>query len=262
MGDPTTFSPADAPAAVGDGPPAHEPEVREPQVREPEVRVPSVLDRAVEALAFAAEAPLAPAEAARIVAAVTGADTSAADVEAAVGRLNAAYAATGRTFRIQPWGGGLRLATEPEVAPFVRTLLAKEEEGRLSRALVETLAVVAYRQPVTKPEVDFVRGVNTDYALRQLLEKDLLAVVGRAESVGRPLLYGTTERFLDLFGLGTLEELPRPREVEELLADPQFSRERALLAAEAGLAPPPDPVLPDPVPPGAASPAPAPPAHG
>src|SRR5688572_1330123 len=198
----------------------------------------SALERAVEALAFAAEMPLAANEAARIVAEVTGAAVSSADIEDAVDRLNAAYETTGRAFRIQRWGGGLRLATESDVAPFVRTLLAKEEGGRLSRALVETLAVVAYRQPVTKPEVDFVRGVNTDYALRQLLEKDLVAVTGRAEAVGRPLLYGTTERFLDLFGLGTLDELPRPREVEELLADPQFSRERALLAAESALAPP------------------------
>jgi len=196
------------------------------------------LERAVEALAFAAEEPLGASEAARIIAEVTGAHVDAADVDAAVESLNEVYATSGRAFRIQRWGGGLRMATEPEMAPFVRTLLAREEGGKLSRALVETLAVVAYRQPVTKPEVDFVRGVNTDYALRALLEKDLVSVVGRAESVGRPLLYGTTERFLDLFGLGTLEELPRPREVEELLADPQFSRERALLAAETALAPP------------------------
>lgn len=202
---------------------------------------PGVLERAVEALVFAADAPLAPAEAARVVAEVTGADVKAADVEAAVDRLNAAYAVTGRVFRIHHWGGGLRMATEPDVSPFVRTLLVSEEGGRLSRALLETLAVVAYRQPVTKPEIDFVRGVNTDYAIRQLMERELLTVVGRAEAVGRPLLYGTTERFLDLFGLGTLDELPRPREVDEILADPQFSRERALLLAEIDPeAPPPE----------------------
>ena len=101
-----------------------------------------------------------------------------------------------------------------------------------TRALVETLAVVAYKQPVSKPEIDHVRGVNADYALRQLLERELVTVVGRSEGVGRPLLYGTTEHFLDAFGLGTLEELPRPREVEELLADPAFSRERAVLMTE------------------------------
>lgn len=199
---------------------------------DPGTPMPDTLERAVEALAFAADTPLAPAEAARIVSDVTGHEVRAVDVEAAVDRLNAAYAATGRAFRIQHWGGGLRMATEPDMAPFVRALLHNEEEHRLSRALLETLAVVAYRQPVTKPEVDFVRGVNTDYALRQLMERDLLTVVGRADAVGRPLLYGTTEHFLDLFGLGTLDELPRPREVDEILSDPQFSRERALLMAE------------------------------
>ena len=204
---------------------------------EPGTGVPDALERAVEALAFAADTPLAPSEAARIVSDVTGREVKAADVEAAVDRLNAAYAVTGRVFRIQTWGGGLRMATEPDMAPFVRSLLTNEEEHRLSRALLETLAVVAYRQPVTKPEVDFVRGVNTDYALRQLMERDLLTVVGRADAVGRPLLYGTTEHFLDLFGLGTLDELPRPREVDEILSDPQFSRERAMLMAELDPAP-------------------------
>jgi segregation and condensation protein B len=168
---------------------------------------------------------------ARVFGAVTGAETTAEEVEAAVARLNDQYEATGRAFRLQHWAGGYRLATEPDVAPFVRALLAREHEQRLSRALLETLAVVAYRQPVSKPEIDHVRGVNADHALRSLLERDFITVAGRGDGVGRPLLYGTTERFLDLFGLGTLEELPRPREIEELLADPSFARERAALLA-------------------------------
>ncbi|HLT47427.1 MAG TPA: SMC-Scp complex subunit ScpB [Rubricoccaceae bacterium] len=190
------------------------------------------LDRAVEALIFAAEEPPTAAELARAYARVTGADVAAADVDAAVGRLNAAYREGGRAFRIHRWGRAYRMATVEDVAPFVQALLTEEEEKRLSRALVETLAVVAYKQPVSKPEIDHVRGVNADYALRQLLERELITVVGRSEGVGRPLLYGTTEHFLDQFGLGTLEELPRPREVEELLADPAFSRERAVLMTE------------------------------
>ncbi len=224
------------------------------------------LGRAVEALAFAAERPVSPSEVARVFGAVTGLETSAAEVEAAVVRLNELYAATGRAFRLHTWAGGYRLATEPDVAPFVRALVAHEDEQRLSRAILETLAVVAYRQPVSKPEVDHVRGVSADYALRQLLERDLVTVVGRGEGVGRPLLYGTTERFLDLFGLGTLDELPRPREIEEILADPAFARERAALMAEGtppettppGNAPPetasPGNASPEAVPPEAASP--------
>ena len=196
------------------------------------VATPASLDRAVEALAFATDGPLSLAHAARVIASVTGSAVSETEVDAAVDRLNASYEATGRAFRVRRWAGGIRLATEADVAPFVRALLQVESGSRFSRALLESLAVVAYRQPVTKAEVDFVRGVNTDYALRQLLERGLVTVVGRADGVGRPLLYGTTERFLDAFGLATLDELPRPREIEELLADPSYSRERAMLLAE------------------------------
>ena len=89
--------------------------------------------------------------------------------------------------------------------------------------------MVAYKQPVTRPEVDFVRGVNSDYALRKLMELELVDVEGRSESLGRPLLYGTTPNFLEQFGLDTLDDLPTIREVEELLDDPHFDDERAQL---------------------------------
>jgi len=192
---------------------------------------PDLLLRAVEALIFAADAPLGAGEIARLLSDTTGTEVKRPDVESAVERLNTDYEATGRALRIHRWGG-YRMATTEEVAPFVRAMFAVEAERRMTRPLLETLAIVAYRQPVSKPEIDFVRGVNSDYTLRTLLERDLVTVVGRSEGVGRPLLYGTTEQFLDQFGLGTLEELPRPREIEELLADPAFSRERALLMTE------------------------------
>ena len=99
---------------------------------------------------------------------------------------------------------------------------------------------MAYKQPVTKPEVDHVRGVSSDYALRQLLDRGIVQIDGRSDSVGRPLLYATTDLFLDQFGLASLEALPQPREIEEILADPTFNRERARLLAELG-----SPVAPD-----------------
>lgn len=192
------------------------------------------LDFAVEALVFASDVPLRDADVARVVGEVTGADVVPDEVAASVARLNAEYAGTDRAFRILATGSSYRMATVEEAEPFLRVLFAQDDERRLSRSLLETLAVVAYRQPVTKPEVDHVRGVGSDYALRSLLEKDFATVVGRSETVGRPLLYGTTERFLDQFGLGSLDELPRPREIEELLADPQFARERADLLSDLG----------------------------
>jgi segregation and condensation protein B len=194
-----------------------------------------LLEQATEALIFVADEPITAATIADIFADVTGDDRVDVDhVNAAVEALNRAYEEEQRTLRIESWAGGYRLATTAEVAPFVRALLEAEQERRLSRSLMETLAVIAYKQPVTKPEIDFVRGVNADYALRKLLETRLAEVVGRDDSVGRPLLYGTTNFFLEQFGLSSLDDLPRPREIEELLEDPGFTRERAELLASLG----------------------------
>jgi len=188
------------------------------------------LTRVTEALIFAADEPVAGTAIAATYAEVTGNDeVDAAAVEEAVAALNGAYAEEGRVFRIQAWAGGFRMATVREVAPFVRALVAAEEERRLSRSLMETLAVIAYKQPVSKPEVDFVRGVDADYALKKLLEKKFVTVVGRSDAIGRPLLYGTTDFFLEQFGLNDLDELPRPREIEQLLNDPAFVHERTEL---------------------------------
>jgi len=188
------------------------------------------LEEATEALIFAADEPVASDRIAEIVAEVTGrSQPSNEDVEAAVDRLNETYAEQGRALEIKSWAGGYRMVTRSSLSPFVKTYYVEEHETSLSRSLMETLAVIAYRQPVTRPEVDFVRGVNSDYAIRKLLEMDLANVEGRADSVGRPLLYGTTDRFLQQFGLDTLDDLPTLREVEDLLDDPAFDDERAKL---------------------------------
>jgi len=188
------------------------------------------LEEATEALIFAADEPIGPGRIADIVAEVTGRDKpSDADVEAVVGHLNETYKQQGRAVEIKSWAGGYRMTTRSSLAPFVKTLYIEEQETSLSRSLMEALAVIAYRQPVTRPEVDFVRGVNSDYAIRKLLEMDLVSVEGRADSVGRPLLYGTTDRFLEQFGLEGLDSLPTLREVEDLLDDPAFDDERAKL---------------------------------
>ncbi len=190
----------------------------------------ATLQRVAEALIFAADEPVSAATVAAVYAEVTGSEEAdAASAEAAVEALNQSYRETGRAFRIEAWAGGYRMATVREVAPFVRAFVAAEEERRLSRSLLETLSVIAYKQPVTKPEIDFVRGVDADYALKKLLEKSFVTVVGRSEAVGRPLLYGTTDFFLEQFGLAALDELPRPREIEQLLNDPAFTHERTEL---------------------------------
>ncbi len=188
------------------------------------------LTEAAEAILFSADEPVTLEQIADIFAEVTGRDRPSAEaIESVLRSLNETYEETGRVYEVHEWGGGYRLATRSSVSPFVKTLFVDEHETSLSQSLMETLAVVAYRQPVTRPEVDFVRGVNSDYAIRKLLDRGLLDVEGRADSMGRPLLYGTTDRFLEEFGLSDLESLPTLREVEELLDDPAFDEERAKL---------------------------------
>ena len=195
-----------------------------------QVEADHTLAEATEAILFAADEPVTPDQIADIFAEVTGRDRPpTGTIESVLRDLNDTYNETGRVFEVHEWGGGYRLATSSAVSPFVKTLFIDEHETTLSQSLMETLAVVAYRQPATRPEVDFVRGVNSDYAIRTLLDRGLLDVEGRAESLGRPLLYGTTDRFLEEFGLSDLEDLPTLREVEELLDDPAFDEERAKL---------------------------------
>lgn len=196
---------------------------------------PRPFERAVEALVFAADDPIGATRMAEIFGEVTGlVQPSDEEVEQAVDRLNDRFASENRPVRIERWGGGFRMASTPEVAPFVKAMFRRDQQRRLSRSLLETLAILAYRQPATKPEVDFVRGVESDYAIRRLLELGLVDVIGRSESIGRPLLYGTTPRFLDLFGLNNLSDLPNLREIESILDDPSFHRERARLLMKSG----------------------------
>ena len=183
-----------------------------------------------EALIFAADTSVQAAEIASVYAEVTGEECpSESQVREAVDRLNSIYEESDRTFRIELWAEGFRMATVSSVAPFLKSYFNREQEQRLSRSLMETLSIVAYKQPVTKPEIDFVRGVDSGYAVNKLLEKGIVDVVGRSESLGRPLLYGTTHFFLEQFGLKDLSGLPDLREIEEILDDPAFNKERAKL---------------------------------
>jgi len=185
---------------------------------------------AAEAIIFAADEPVSASRIAEIVRDVTGrSEVEGTDIESAVERLNEEYRHSNRAMEVHEWGEGYRMATRSTLSPFVKTLFVGEQETSLSHSLMETLAVIAYRQPVTRPEVDFIRGVNSDYAIGKLMEMELVDVEGRAESLGRPLLYGTTELFLEQFGLSSLDDLPTLREVEELLDDPAFDEERAKL---------------------------------
>lgn len=164
--------------------------------------------RIVEAILFASETPLTPEEIAR---ASEGLD--AAGVEAAIEELRAEYEREERAVQIYRLGDGYQVLTRPEYAPYLERFDSIPKVSRLSQAALETLAIIVYRQPVSRVEIDEIRGVNTGPVLRTLQERGLIEVVGRAEGLGRPLLYGTTKQFLEHFGLRSLEDLPRPEDL-------------------------------------------------
>jgi len=141
----------------------------------------------------------------------TGADGRA--VRRLARELAKEYDASRRGFTIEELAGGFQMLTRPELAEYVASLHAGESRGRLSQAALETLAVVAYKQPVTRADIEVIRGVQAGPLLRSLLNRGLVKITGRAEVLGRPLLYGTTRKFLEVFGLKSLNELPK---VEEL----------------------------------------------
>ncbi|GAB5521159.1 MAG: SMC-Scp complex subunit ScpB [Rhodothermales bacterium] len=196
------------------------------------------LHRVVEALVFATEAPITEAAIAEVIGEVLGATIEEEAITVAVATLNAMYAQSGSILRIEGIAGGYRMATDTSMAPYLNVFFRQERKARLSRSLMEALAIIAYKQPATKPEVDAVRGVDSDYAVRRLLEHNLIEIIGRSESLGKPLLYGTTSTFLERFGLASLDDLPTLREIEELLNEPAFSKERAELLLLKDLLPP------------------------
>jgi segregation and condensation protein B len=143
--------------------------------------------------------------------------------------LNHEFEGSHRAFRIVKVAGGFQFATLPKHGVWLGRMVKERSKRKLSVSALESLAVIAYKQPVTKPELEAIRGVNADYVLHSLLERNLVAIVGRAATPGRPLLYGTTKEFLKHFGLNDLAELPKPREIDELLAEAQFEVEKRML---------------------------------
>lgn len=158
----------------------------------------------VEALLFASDTPL---ETERIREVLDLADAAAA--RALVEELRVRYDADERALTVVEVGGGFRMVTRPEIAPWLLRLAKTRTRARLSRPALETLAIVAYRQPVSRPEVDTLRGVNSEGVLDNLLERRLLRIAGRKEAPGRPFLYETTREFLVAFGLRDLGDLPK-----------------------------------------------------
>lgn len=173
----------------------------------------------VEALLFASDVPISLNRLRTLI----GADS--ATVQRAIHRLNEEYEETDRAFVISEVAGGFQMTTRTEYGPWVKRLFRGRTETKLSSAALETLAIIAYKQPIMRADIEAIRGVNVGGVLATLLERRLIQIKGRAEAVGRPLLYGTSKRFLQYFGLKTLDDLPKPGEIQELLE--QRERESA-----------------------------------
>ena len=180
----------------------------------------------IEALIFSSDEPLSSAEIIKAIKGIDGEEISIDpdEIEKCVDELNLKY--EDNSFRIIRVAGGFLFATKQENAKYVGYLSSEKSKRRLSQAALETLAIIAYKQPVTKPELESIRGVNSDYILSSLLEKNLITITGRAETPGRPLLYGTTDEFLKYFGLNKLTDLPKPREIEEIMQDEDFLEQK------------------------------------
>ena len=181
----------------------------------PDEAAPADVDVAtIEAILFATDSPLSPAK----IAEVAGLGAGRRAVRLAVEQLNQRYERMGCAFRVESLAGGYQLLTLPEYNEVLKRLLKVRGENKLTQAQLEALAIVAYKQPILRADIEGIRGVSSGEMLRGLMEKGLVKIVGRAEEIGRPMLYGTTRRFLEIFGLNDLKDLPQVQELAEAMA--------------------------------------------
>ena len=169
--------------------------------------------RIIEALILASPEPISPQRIAVVLGSI-----KPGDIKKHVGALNELYQQEDHAFEIWEVAGGYQFRTRPDYAAYVQQL-HEQRPARLSRAALETIAVIAYRQPLTRAEVEHIRGVDAGAVLRNLIERKLVRIAGHKEVPGRPMLYATTRRFLEVFGLKSLDDLPTLREVEDLVGE-------------------------------------------
>jgi segregation and condensation protein B len=167
--------------------------------------------RILEAVLFASDTPV---EMERLSEIIDGLTPS--EIMDLIDSLNREYETEGRSFRLVEVAGGFQFETLPQFGSFIEKLYRSKSRPKLSRASLETLAIVAYKQPISKVEIDALRGVDSDAAIRTLQNRDLIEITGRSEAVGRPIIYGTTQEFLRYFGLKDIKDLPGADELASM----------------------------------------------
>ncbi|NVK85368.1 MAG: SMC-Scp complex subunit ScpB [Cytophagia bacterium] len=166
----------------------------------------------IEALIFCAPKAIKTEEIQSCLSEMFEAEVPLEDIEKGLEAISEKYASDDYPFEVVKSGGGYQFLTKPAYQASIGILLKQQSKRRLSASAMETLSIIAYKQPVTKSEVEQIRGVNCDYSVQKLLEKELLEIKGKSDAVGRPLLYGTSDKFMDYFGINDLKELPTPKD--------------------------------------------------
>ena len=172
-----------------------------------------LLHQYIEAIIFASENPVSQKEIMEALKSLFGWEIDQGDVENILAQLTEQYEGDNYSFHLEQSGGGYVFMTKKEYYHIVAGYLNQKANKRLSTAALETLSIIAYKQPITKAEVEQIRGVNCDYTVQKLLEKDLIAITGRSDGPGKPLQYGSSKTFMDYFGINSTKDLPKLKEI-------------------------------------------------
>jgi segregation and condensation protein B len=170
------------------------------------------LQNHIEALIFCSPSPIKVADIKACLSEMFNADVPDEDIAGAIQRIEEKYTAEEYSFQLFKAGGGYQFLTKPAYQASIGIMLKQQSKKRLSTSAMETLSIIAYKQPISKTEIENIRGVNCDYAVQKLLDKSLIEITGKADTIGRPMLYGTTQKFMEYFGINDLAELPTPKE--------------------------------------------------
>ncbi|MDB5272478.1 MAG: condensin subunit ScpB [Chitinophagaceae bacterium] len=174
------------------------------------------LQNHVESIVFCATEPVKAEEIRLVMSEMFEAEVQIEDIEAALDSLLVKYEADEFSFQVFKIAGGYQFLTKPAYQTSLGIFLKQKSKKRLSTSALEVMAIIAYKQPITKGQIEDIRGVNCDYAVQKLLEKELIEIKGKSDGVGRPLLYGTSKKFMEYFGLNSLTELPNPKDFSTL----------------------------------------------
>lgn len=173
------------------------------------------LQNHIEALIFCSPTPAKLDDLKTCLTEMFNADVPEEDIKGAISRIEEKFNAEEYSFQLTKAGGGYQFLTKPAYQASIGIMLKQQSKKRLSTSAMETLSIIAYKQPISKTEVENIRGVNCDYAVQRLLDKGLIEILGKAETVGRPILYGTSPKFMEYFGINEISELPTPKDFTE-----------------------------------------------